>query len=151
GGQPLVPRHAPVPPDRAGPVARCLREDGARGGEDARSGWCDRPMRENGDVRCLGLPDIDGYKPASNFQALLAREVEAFLDKTPAVLQQLATAPLVNPTKVPKSDGLTLDQITEKPPEQLLLPTLPSSPWLSRKAKRIDFAEREAANRLLGK
>src|SRR5262249_22086238 len=68
-----------------------------------------------------------------------------------AVLQQLATAPLVNPTKVPKTDGLTLDQITEDPPEQLLLPTLPTSPWLSRKAKRIDFAEREAANRLLGK
>jgi len=60
-------------------------------------------------------------------------------------------SPLVNPTKVPKTEGLTLDQITEDPPEQLLLPTQPSSPWLSRKAKRIDFPEREAANRLLGK
>ena len=38
----------------------------------------------------LGLPYIDGYKPASNFQALLACEVEAHLDKNPAVLQRLA-------------------------------------------------------------
>ena len=39
---------------------------------------------------------------------------------------------MVNPTKVPKTEGLTLDQLTENPLEQLLLPTLPSSPWLSR-------------------
>src|SRR5262249_7937174 len=68
-----------------------------------------------------------------------------------AVLQQLETAPLVNPTKVPKTDGLTLDQIPEDPPEQLLLPTLPRSPGLSRKPNRTNFAEPESANRLLGK
>jgi hypothetical protein len=99
----------------------------------------------------LGLPYIDGYKPASNFQALLAREVEAFLDKNLAVFQRLATAPLVNPTTAPKLEGLRLDQIEEEPPERLLLPSQPSSPWLSRKAQRVNFAEREAANRQLGR
>jgi len=99
----------------------------------------------------LGLPYVDGYKPASNFQALLAREVEAFLDKNPGVLQRLATAPLVNPTTGPKLEGLRLDQIEEEPPERLLLRSQPSSPWLSRKVQRVNFAEREAANRQLGK
>ncbi|HKB36724.1 MAG TPA: hypothetical protein VKD72_09735 [Gemmataceae bacterium] len=99
----------------------------------------------------LGLPYIDGYKPASNFQALLAGEVETFLDKNPAVLQRMATAPLVNPTTGPRLAGLRLDRSEEEPPERLLLPKQPSSPWLSRKARRVDFTEREAANRQLGK
>jgi hypothetical protein len=96
------------------------------------------------------VPYIDGYKPASNFQQLLAREVETFLDQNPGVLQRRATAPLVNPTTGPKLEGLRLNQIEEEPPDKFLLPSQPSSPWLSRKARRIDFAERETANRQLG-
>jgi hypothetical protein len=99
----------------------------------------------------LGLPYLGGYKPRSNLQALLAREVEAFLDRNPALLQQLADAPLTNPAGGPKTDGLDPSRVVEEPPERLLIPRDPGQPWLSRKARRVNLAEREAANRRLGR
>ena len=47
----------------------------------------------------LGLPYIEGYKPRSNYQSILATEVEAFLGQRPGFLQQLAAAPRLNPTQ----------------------------------------------------
>jgi hypothetical protein len=98
-----------------------------------------------------GLPYIEGYKPRGNYQALLAEEVEAFLDKHPAFLEQLAAAPTLNPDKPPSGDRLDLDAIIEDPPEQMIGPKEPGKPWLSRKGRRIDFAERDALNRRLAK
>jgi hypothetical protein len=99
-----------------------------------------------------GLPYIEGYKPRGNYQALLAQEVEAFLDGHPTFLEQLAAAPTLNPDKAPPpGDRLDLDAIIEDPPEQIVGPTGPQKPWLSRKGRRIDFAERDARNRHLAK
>jgi hypothetical protein len=53
----------------------------------------------------LGLPYVEGYKPRSNYQTLLAQEVEAFLDKNPTFLEQLAGVPMLNPDQ---SQTLTL-------------------------------------------
>ena len=39
----------------------------------------------------------------------------------------------------------------EAPPERIILPTPISKPWLSRKVRKIDFAERDARNRQMGK
>jgi hypothetical protein len=99
----------------------------------------------------LGLPYIEGYKPRFNYQALLAREVEAFLDRHPDLLAKLADAPTVNPDREPGTEGVTLDRITEEPPERVVAARPPAKPWRSRKGRRIDFAERDAANRRLGK
>jgi hypothetical protein len=99
----------------------------------------------------LGLPYIEGYKPRFNYQALLAREVDAFLDRHPGLLAKLADAPAVNPDQGPKQEGVTLDRIKEEPPERVVTARPPAKPWLSRKGRRIDFAERDAANRRLGK
>src|SRR5262245_1175796 len=49
----------------------------------------------------LGLPYVQGYKPRGNYQALLAQEIEAFLDRDPAYLERLADAPAANPDKAP--------------------------------------------------
>jgi hypothetical protein len=46
-----------------------------------------------------GLPYSEGYKPRGNYQALLAQEVDAFLDQHPSFLEQLAAAPTVSPDK----------------------------------------------------
>jgi hypothetical protein len=97
-----------------------------------------------------GLPYIEGYKPRGNYQSLLAQEVESFLDQHPSFLEQLAAAPTLNPDKAPPADRLDLDTIIEDPPEQIVAPE-PGKPWLSRKGRRIDFAERDAANRRLAK
>jgi hypothetical protein len=99
----------------------------------------------------LGLPYIEGYKPRGNYQALLAQEAEAFLDKNPTFLERLAATPTVNPDRLPEAGALDLNALIEGPPEQTWAPAEPAKPWLSRRARRIDFAERDAANRRLGR
>jgi hypothetical protein len=98
-----------------------------------------------------GLPYIEGYKPRGNYQGLLAQEVESFLDRNPSFLEQLAAAPTLNPDKAPPAGQLDLDAIIVDPPEQIGAPSPPGKPWLSRRGRRIDFAERDVQNHELGK
>lgn len=98
----------------------------------------------------LGLPYIEGYKPRSNYQGMLVTEVEDFLDKHPGFLDKLATAPTLNPATVVPPAAPDLEQIIEDPPEKTIAPATRGKPWLSRKARKIDFAELDAANRRLG-
>jgi hypothetical protein len=99
----------------------------------------------------LGLPYIEGYKPRGNYQTLHAQEVEAFLDTNPTFLEQLAGAPTLNPDTAPTPDVLDLDEIIEDPPAAIIGPRETGQPWLSRKGRRIDFAQRDALNRRLAK
>lgn len=99
----------------------------------------------------LGLPYIEGYKPRSNYQNLLAIEVENFLDQNPGLLDKLAQAPALSPAEPYSLVTPDLDLIIEPPPQKTIAPVPTKKPWLSRKAQRIDFAERDAANRHLGK
>lgn len=99
----------------------------------------------------LGLPYVEGYKPRGNYQALLAEEVEAFLDKNPAFMEQIAKAPTINPDKSLPPGALDLDKIIEAPPAEIIGPNPAGKPWLSRKGRRIDFAQRDALNRELGR
>ena len=98
----------------------------------------------------LGLPYIDGYKPCSNYQASLATEVEAFLDGRPGFLENLAETPSLNPLTLTVSPTQDIERVIEDPPEAIPAAKRLTKPWLSRKAMRIDFAERDAANRRLG-
>jgi hypothetical protein len=99
----------------------------------------------------LGLPYVEGYKPRGNYQSLLVQEVEAFLDRNPTLLEQLAGAPTINPDKAPPVDVLDLDKIIEAPPAEIIRPKGSDKPWLSRKGRKIDFAQRDALNRRLAK
>lgn len=99
----------------------------------------------------LGLPYIEGYKPRSNYQGILASEVENFLDTHSDFLEKLASAPTLNPSDSVQISAPNLDQIIEDPPQKAVIPANTSKPWLSRKARKIDFAERDAANRRLAK
>jgi hypothetical protein len=99
----------------------------------------------------LGLPYIEGYKPRSNYQGILATEVEGFLERNPGFLDRLAVSPTLNPTPRKFIIAPDLDRIIEDPPKKTVAPSATGKPWLSRKARNIDFAERDAANRYLGK
>lgn len=99
----------------------------------------------------MGLPYVEGYKPRSNYQSILATEVEAFLDQRPGFLQQLASGPTLNPTQPNPIANPNLDEVIEDPPEKIFAPTSTAKPWLSRRSRKTDFAERDAANRQLGK
>ena len=96
------------------------------------------------------MPYVEGYKPRGNYQGLLATEVESFLDQRPGFLEQLAAAPTLNPSSIPTVTP-DLSQIIVDPPEKIIAPTRTDKPWLSRRGQKIDFAEKEAANRRLGK
>lgn len=98
----------------------------------------------------LGLPYIEGYKPRSNYQLILATEVEAYLDQHPGFLEQMAMAPVLNPTEPRAVGKAKLSEVIEDPPEKIFVPTAVGKPWLSRKCRKVDFAERDAANRQLG-
>lgn len=99
----------------------------------------------------LGLPYIEGYKPRSNYQGILAAEVESFLEKHSGFLDNLAAAPRLNPPQGLQISAPNLEQIIEDPPGKTIGPKSTSKPWLSRKVRKIDFAERDAANRHLAK
>jgi hypothetical protein len=100
----------------------------------------------------LGLPYINGYKPASNYQRLLAQEVEAYLDQAPAFLPGLTEAPVLCPVKLPDLQSLTPESVLVSPPIRIWQqPIEESKPWLSRKGRRINFAEKDARNELLGR
>jgi hypothetical protein len=97
-----------------------------------------------------GLPYIDGYKPRGNYQSLLVAEVDAYLDQNPGLLQQIAAAPTLNPTEPKRLITPDFNKVIVDPPEKILPPKNADKPWLSRKARKIDFAERDARNRKLG-
>jgi uncharacterized protein DUF3883 len=60
-------------------------------------------------------------------------------------------APTLDPPSPPQLVAASTTKIVEDPPEYTSAPSEPEKPWLSRKARRIDFAERDAANRRLAK
>ena len=82
---------------------------------------------------------------------MLATEVESFLDQRPGFLEQLAAAPTLNPSSIQQAPSLDLSQIIVDPPEKIIAPSRTDKPWLSRRGQRIDFAEKDAADRKLGK
>ncbi len=99
----------------------------------------------------MGLPYIDGYKPAWNYQkAVLPQAVEDYLIRHPELLEALAESPVLNPTSPPPIPERPAVQLFEPPPDRIIVPSSDEKPWLSRKGKKIDFARLDAANRLLG-
>jgi hypothetical protein len=97
----------------------------------------------------LGLPYIDGYKPAKNFQRSLVDNVREYLDSHPALFTELGHATDTAPDQLPKLESL--DRLFEAPPDDTPLPDEPPEPWRSRKGQKIDFVRRDASNRRLGR
>jgi hypothetical protein len=97
----------------------------------------------------LNLPYIRGYKPRGNYQALLAAGVESYLAAHPGYLGALAAAPALSPERAPAASFADASELFDDPPERIAIPE-PGTPWLTRRARRLDFAERDAADRRLG-
>jgi hypothetical protein len=98
-----------------------------------------------------GLPYLDGYKPARNYQKrLLPQAVEAYLDAHPEIHEQLASSPLLNPTASPAVEP-QVGRYFDDPPKRMTIPRGDSKPWLSRLGRKVDYASRDALNRQLGR
>lgn len=94
-----------------------------------------------------GFPYINGYKPRSNYQALLAEVLSDRLQKTPELLE-IAAADADRPMAVPEVDDI-LAVITERPK-----PTIETGKVAERQPSVVrlptNYIEREARNRSLG-
>ena len=97
----------------------------------------------------LGLPYIDGYKPAQNYQRSLVDAVRTYLDANPALFITLDQATETVPDELPKLDAW--DRLFESPPDDSPMPDEPPEPWRTRQGRKIDFVRRDAANRRLGR
>ena len=97
----------------------------------------------------LGLPYIDGYKPAQNYQRSLVDAVRTYLDANPALFITLDQASETVPDELPKLDAW--DRLFEAPPDDSPMPDEPPEPWRTRQGRKIDFVRRDAVNRRLGR
>ena len=95
-----------------------------------------------------GLPYIDGYKPRGNYQQLLDQVVLEFLASSPAFFDDLLHSPVLDPSKAPVPFPGSND-IEEAPPEPVLGNPRVWDP--SARIVKIDFVQRDAQNRLLGR
>jgi hypothetical protein len=86
---------------------------------------------------------------AEDYLFISSSEESEFIDRMRK--EQLALAPTLDPDKPPSPDAIDLAEVIEEPPEHIVVPQESAKPWLSRKDRRIDFAERDAANRRLGR
>jgi hypothetical protein len=99
----------------------------------------------------MGLPYIDGYKPARNYQkTVLPQAVEDYLIRHPGFFDTLCDGVILNPPSLPRIEDRPVEDYFEVQPERIIVPSTDEKPWLSWRGRRIDFARRDAANRHLG-
>jgi hypothetical protein len=104
-------------------------------------------------VQLGDLPYIDGYKPRSSYQQLLAQVVLEWLDTQPTFLETLTASPMVQPDRPAATDFSRLDRLVETPPGPVseagvYVGAFSPSP---RGALKVDFVRLDAENRRLGR
>jgi hypothetical protein len=97
----------------------------------------------------LGIPCIDGYKPAKHYQNSLVDAVNLYLESNPSLFMALTQATEMFPAQLPNLGDWK--KAFAAPPEAISFSNESYEPWRSRKGQKIDFVERDAANRKLGK
>jgi hypothetical protein len=93
-----------------------------------------------------GFPYINGYKPRSNYQALIAEVIAEKLERAPQLLE-IAAADADRPMAVPEVDDI-LAVLTQRPESKLAAPVVEESRPFIRLT--TNYIEREARNRSLG-
>ncbi len=97
----------------------------------------------------LGIPCIDGYKPAKHYQLSLVDSVKEYLEANPSLFTALTQATEAVPDQLP---GLSdWKKAFEAPPQDMPFASEPYEPWRSGRGRKIDFVQRDAANRNLGR
>jgi hypothetical protein len=100
----------------------------------------------------MHLPYIHGYQPARNFQkTVLPEAIESYLLENPTFFDEIADGQILSPIRAPSTVDRPIEAYFESRPETIWGPPSDDKPWLSRRGKKIDFAQRDAANRTLGR
>jgi hypothetical protein len=95
-------------------------------------------------------PYLAGYKPRMNYQALLEQVVLEFLESDRALQDSWRNSPVLSPTNRPAIEDVPVDQLFVPAPEWVV------SQGSSRvagepRAVRLDFVQRDAGNRVMGR
>ena len=99
----------------------------------------------------MGLPYIDGYKPAKNYQrAVLPQAIDDYLIRHSELLPHAGRRRGPEPRRRPRCSAIARSNLFEDRPDRIIVPSNDEKPWLSRKGRKIDFARRDAMNRHLG-
>jgi hypothetical protein len=70
----------------------------------------------------MGLPYIEGYKPARNYQkAALPQAIGAYLARHPGFLDAAAAGPVLSPVAAPAADDRPVDALFEDPPGRIVV------------------------------
>lgn len=95
-------------------------------------------------------PYIAGYKPRGNYQLLLEQVVLEYLESDRALFEVIRHSPVLEPTVMPSVDATDVRTLFAAPPEPV--PRKGGDEGSRRpRARRIDFVERDAHNRTLGR
>jgi hypothetical protein len=97
----------------------------------------------------LGMPCIDGYKPARNYQHSLVDSVKAYLGSNSELFTAMTHATDAVPDQLPALNDW--QRVFEAPPDEAAFPDEPAEPWRTGAGKKIDYVRRDAANRKLGR
>jgi hypothetical protein len=97
----------------------------------------------------LGIPCIDGYKPAKHYQRSLVPSVQTYLALNPSLIDSIALAAEVSPEQSPSLGNWR--SLFDAPPERMPVLSEPKEPWVARTGLKIDFVQRDAVNRKLGR
>jgi hypothetical protein len=97
----------------------------------------------------LGMPCIDGYKPARNYQHSLVDCVKAYLEANPALFATMIQVTDAAPDSLPALDNW--QRLFEAPPDETSFSSELAEPWRTGIGKRIDYVRRDAANHKLGR
>jgi uncharacterized protein DUF3883 len=97
----------------------------------------------------LGLPYVDGYKPARHYQRTLVDNIQQYLQSHSHILTSLDLAADAVPDRLPKIGNWP--KLFEDPPHDTPLPDDRTKPWELKRGHKIDYAWRDARNRQLGR
>lgn len=98
----------------------------------------------------MGLPYVDGYKPLGHFQAKLRAAVEEYIAGCPDFFDRIEDSPRLNPEKAPDVPVKT-SEVFVPPPDRVILPEESTLPWRELHLPRVDYVQRDEANRRLGR
>ena len=96
-----------------------------------------------------GLPYLDAYEPLAGLPAELSSAANAWLRQESARLDALSGASVEDS----EIGSISVSQLLRRivaPPDEIVLPVRESRPWVERRGRRVDYAERDAGNRRLG-
>jgi len=94
-------------------------------------------------------PYIDGYKPRYNYQALLEQVVLEFLETDRQLAELAVASPVLSPEVLPDTGFDDVRRLIEEPPPAQAF--APDGAQRRRAPVRVDFVERDARNRALGR